>query len=108
MNRHLQQREWDKAAGLVAAVYGADLSQRADASVLSLLQDVLDEVRLAAEGGDWKEAELKQLEVYTLFDPDIEQHLMPRAGPRVEDGGGFLGRQRGKSPPGTHPGRSRP
>ncbi|MEW9613552.1 FTR1 family protein [Shinella sp. S4-D37] len=68
-----------EAAGLVAAAYGSDLSQGGYAAALSLLPDILDEVRLAAEGGDWEEAELKRLEAYALFDPDIEQRLMPRA-----------------------------
>lgn len=68
-----------EAAELVAAAYGTDLSQGGYAAALSLLPDILDEVRLAAEGGDWEEAELKRLEAYALFDPDIEQRLMPRA-----------------------------
>lgn len=68
-----------EAAGLVAAAYGTDLPQGGYAAALSLLPDILDEMRLAAEGGDWEEAELKRLEAYALFDPDIEQRLMPRA-----------------------------
>jgi high-affinity iron transporter len=68
-----------EAGALVAAAYGADLSQGGYAAALSLLPDVLDEMRLAAEAGDWEEAELKRLEAYALFDPDIEQRLMPRA-----------------------------
>jgi high-affinity iron transporter len=46
---------------------------------LGMLPDLFDEILLVAEPGDWEEAELKRLEAYALFDPDIEQRLMPRA-----------------------------
>lgn len=44
-----------------------------------MLPDLFDEILLVAQAGDWEEAELKRLEAYALFDPDIEQRLMPRA-----------------------------
>lgn len=44
-----------------------------------LLPEALDQIPVLAEKGDWEGAELKRLEAYAFFDPDIEQHLMPRA-----------------------------
>ncbi|ANH07781.1 FTR1 family protein [Shinella sp. HZN7] len=69
----------EEAEAHIAVVYGADLSKGSYGAALSLLPDILDEVLLAGEAGDWEEAELKRLEAYALFDPDIEQRLMPRA-----------------------------
>ena len=68
-----------EAGALVAAAYGTDLSKGGYGAALSLLPDVLDEMLAASAAGDWEEAELKRLEAYALFDPDIEQRLMPRA-----------------------------
>lgn len=39
----------------------------------------LEELPLLAHAGDWEAAELKRLEAYSWFDPDIEQRLVPRA-----------------------------
>lgn len=69
----------EEAEALVTTVYGADLSKGVDGAALSLLPDILDEVLLAGNAGNWEAAELKRLEAYALFDPDIEQRLMPRA-----------------------------
>lgn len=69
----------DEARALVATVYGASLTQGGYRAALSLLPDILDEIVLLAGAGDWEQAELKRLEAYSLFDPDIEQRLMPRA-----------------------------
>lgn len=64
---------------LVASVYGKDLTGGGHVAALALLPDIFDEILLVAQAGDWEEAELKRLEAYALFDPDIEQRLMPRA-----------------------------
>lgn len=69
----------EEAGTLLAETYGADLSKGGDGAALSLLPDILDEILLAGGAGDWQEAELKRLEAYALFDPDVEQRLMPRA-----------------------------
>jgi high-affinity iron transporter len=69
----------EEARGLVAAAYGTDLSKGGYGAALSLLPDVLDEMLAASAAENWEDAELKRLEAYALFDPDIEQRLMPRA-----------------------------
>ncbi len=69
----------EEAQALVAAVYGDKLAAGGYQAALSLLPDIFDEILLASRAGDWEEAELKRLEAYALFDPDIEQRLMPRA-----------------------------
>lgn len=68
-----------EAVALVGTVYGAASIEAGPAAALSLLPDVLDELLATARAGDWENAELKRLEAYALFDPDIEQRLMPRA-----------------------------
>lgn len=45
---------------------------------LQLLPSVLDEVLLRVQQGDYAGAELKRMEGYAFFDPDIEQRLVPR------------------------------
>ncbi|WP_374649816.1 FTR1 family protein [Dongia sp.] len=69
----------EEAQSLIASAYGTDLAQGGYKTALSLLPDILDEVLLVAQAGDWPEADLKRLEAYALFDPDIEQRLMPRS-----------------------------
>ena len=69
----------DEAGSLLADLYGTKLNQGGHEAALSLLPDILNEVLLVSQAGDWEEAELKRLEAYALFDPDIEQRLMPRA-----------------------------
>jgi high-affinity iron transporter len=68
----------EEAARIIADVYGAS-SEGGYKLSLSMLPDLFDEILLVAQAGDWEEAELKRLEAYALFDPDIEQRLMPRA-----------------------------
>lgn len=69
----------DEAQALVVELYGTTLAQGGYEAALSLLPDLFDEILLVSQAGDWEEAELKRLEAYALFDPDIEQRLMPRA-----------------------------
>lgn len=69
----------DEARMLVASVYGTILAQGGYKAALAQLPDIFDEILLLAGAGDWEQAELKRLEAYSLFDPDIEQRLMPRA-----------------------------
>lgn len=69
----------DEARSLIASAYGTTLAQGGYRASLSLLPDIFDEMLLLAGAGDWEQAELKRLEAYALFDPDIEQRLMPRA-----------------------------
>lgn len=68
-----------EAVALVSQTYKVDTSQGGHQLALSMLPDIFDEILLVAQAGDWEEAELKRLEAYALFDPDIEQRLMPRA-----------------------------
>lgn len=69
----------DEGQALLTQVYGQELLHSDRNAALSLLPEVLDELAAAANSGDWANAELKRLEAYALFDPDIEQRLMPRA-----------------------------
>lgn len=57
---------------LIESVYGAEQGAGGHEAALSLLPDILDELLLVAQAGDWEEAEFKRLEAYALFDPDIE------------------------------------
>lgn len=69
----------DEGLALLAQVYGQELLQSDHGAALTLLPEVLSELANAVSSGDWAAAELKRLEAYALFDPDIEQRLMPRA-----------------------------
>ncbi|WP_278360290.1 FTR1 family iron permease [Thalassospira xiamenensis] len=64
---------------VIASVYGNDTAQSGYQAALLLLPDLFDEILLVAQAGDWAEAELKRLEAYAFFDPDIEQRLVPRS-----------------------------
>lgn len=44
-----------------------------------ILPGILDELLMLAGAGDYPAAELKRLDAYAFFDPDIEQRLFPRA-----------------------------
>lgn len=76
-----EERIWslsEEAQQAILDIYGASTEGGYKLS-LSMLPDLFDEIALVAQAGDWQEAELKRLEAYALFDPDIEQRLMPRA-----------------------------
>lgn len=75
-----EERVWslsEEARQAIREVYGPSTEGGYKVS-LSMLPDLFDELLLVAQAGDWEEAELKRLEAYALFDPDIEQRLMPR------------------------------
>ena len=59
--------------------FGAEVAQGGYEAALDALPAALDELALMARSGDWQGAELKRLEAYSWFDPDIEQQLVPRA-----------------------------
>jgi high-affinity iron transporter len=44
-----------------------------------MLPAIMDEIVMLVGAGDYPGAELKRLEAYSFFDPDIEQRLLPRA-----------------------------
>lgn len=80
-NKDDEEHIWslsEEAKQVVSDAYGASTEGGYKLS-LSMLPDLFDEIQLVAQAGDWEEAELKRLEAYALFDPDIEQRLMPRA-----------------------------
>lgn len=80
-NKGDEERIWslaEAAKQAISDVYGVTTEGGYKLS-LSMLPDLFDEILLVAQAGDWEEAELKRLEAYALFDPDIEQRLMPRA-----------------------------
>ncbi|WP_336084050.1 FTR1 family iron permease [Thalassospira sp. CH_XMU1448-2] len=64
---------------IIADTYGSDTANGGYKASLLLLPDLFDEILLVAQAGDWAEAELKRLEAYAFFDPDIEQRLVPRS-----------------------------
>jgi len=68
-----------KAAQIVKTAFALDDSGPDYRTALQVLPEVLDELRQAVSKGDFDRAEMKRLEAYAFFDPDIEQYLMPRA-----------------------------
>lgn len=68
-----------EALALIDATFGAEVTQGGYQAALDALPAALDELALMARSGDWAGAELKRLEAYSWFDPDIEQRLVPRA-----------------------------
>ncbi|WP_413875780.1 FTR1 family protein [Albidovulum sp.] len=68
-----------EALGLIDATFGADAAEGGYAVAVDALPATLDELLMMARAGDWPGAEMKRLEAYSWFDPDIEQRLVPRA-----------------------------
>lgn len=68
-----------EALALIDASFGAEVAAGGFAAALDAALAALDELVLMAGQGDWAGAELKRLEAYSWFDPDIEQRLVPRA-----------------------------
>lgn len=73
------RRLTDEALTLIDRTFGAETAQGGYELAIETLPAVLDEMLLMARSGDWEEAEMKRLEAYSWFDPDIEQRLIPRA-----------------------------
>lgn len=69
----------NEALALIDGAFGAEVAAGGYAAAVDALPAALDELALVAGSGDWAEAELKRLEAYAWFDPDIEQRLVPRA-----------------------------
>ena len=67
------------ALAQIDAAFGTGAQDGGVAVAFDALDAALEELRLIAHAGDWDEAELKRLEAYSWFDPDIEQRLVPRA-----------------------------
>ena len=68
-----------EALGLIDASFGEEVAQGGYAAAVDALPAALDELLMIARAGDWPGAEMKRLEAYSWFDPDIEQRLVPRA-----------------------------
>ena len=68
-----------EAIGLISAALGVDAGGRDHVTAFRVLPEVLDEIVQLARGGDYPAADVKRLEAYSYFDPDIEQRLMPRS-----------------------------
>lgn len=68
-----------EALAEIDRAFGAEVAAGGFAAALDALPAALDELALMAQSGDWTGAELKRLEAYSWFDPDIEQRLVPRA-----------------------------
>lgn len=68
-----------EALAEIDKVFGAEVVAGGFAAALDALPAALDELALMARSDDWAGAELKRLEAYSWFDPDIEQRLVPRA-----------------------------
>lgn len=70
----------DEALILIDGLFGTgDDSESGYATAVEMLPDTLDELAMMVSAGDWAEAEMRRLEAYSWFDPDIEQRLVPRA-----------------------------
>lgn len=67
------------ALTLIDSSFGAEVAAGGYAAAVDAIPAALDELQLMAQAGDWQGAELKRLEAYSWFDPDIEQQLVPRA-----------------------------
>ena len=68
-----------ESLSIIDMVFGAEVTTGGYAAAVDALPAALDELQLMAQAGDWQGAELKRLEAYSWFDPDIEQQLVPRA-----------------------------
>lgn len=69
----------EEATATVTRVFGISAESSGHKVALDMLPTILDEIVLLAGHGDYPGAELKRQEAYAFFDPDIEQHLMPRS-----------------------------
>ncbi|WP_323010276.1 FTR1 family iron permease [Paracoccus sp. (in: a-proteobacteria)] len=68
-----------EALGVIDRLFGEEVASGGYAAAVDALPAALDELVLMVGQGDWEGAELKRLEAYSWFDPDIEQRLVPRA-----------------------------
>lgn len=68
-----------EALSLIDDSFGADVTAGGVAVAFDALAATLNVLGLMAQAGDWAGAEMKRLEAYSWFDPDIEQRLVPRA-----------------------------
>ena len=68
-----------EALSLIDASFGAAVEQGGYSLAVEALPAALDDLAKLAAAGDWGGAELKRLEAYAWFDPDIEQRLVPRS-----------------------------
>lgn len=68
-----------QALTLIDQTFGAEVAAGGYAAAVDALPAALDELAMMAVAGDWAGAEMKRLEAYSWFDPDIEQRLVPRA-----------------------------
>ncbi len=68
-----------EALTIIDVSFGAEVAQGGYSAAVDALPAALDELALMARAGDWADAEMKRLEAYSWFDPDIEQRLVPRA-----------------------------
>lgn len=68
-----------EALALIDAEFGASVERGGVAIAFEQAAAALGELSLMAHAGDWDGAEMKRLEAYSWFDPDIEQRLVPRA-----------------------------
>lgn len=68
-----------EGAATVSEVLGIEEGVGGYKVALQLLPSILDEMVLLADAGDYAGAELKRLEAYSWFDPDVEQRLFPRS-----------------------------
>lgn len=68
-----------EALAAIDVQFGTGKEDARAAVAFDALSAALKELRFVAQSGDWDAAELRRLEAYSWFDPDIEQHLVPRA-----------------------------
>lgn len=69
----------DISQKIVLDVFDLEASKGGHEIAFQVLPGVLDEIVMLVGAGDYPGAEMKRLEAYSYFDPDIEQRLVPRA-----------------------------
>lgn len=68
-----------QAQQIVSQVFGFEAGKGGHRVAFQMLPGILDEIVMLVRVGDYPGAELKRLEAYSYFDPDIEQRLVPRS-----------------------------
>ncbi|KOF12978.1 hypothetical protein AC244_32625 [Ensifer adhaerens] len=85
----------NEAQVLIADAYGKNLTDGGYEAALSLLPEILDEILLVVESGDWEGGGAQTAGSICAFRPGYRTtSYAARARPCFEDGGRFLGGQR--------------
>lgn len=69
----------DESEAITNKVFDIKKGEGGHKVAFQMLPAIMDEIVMLVGAGDYPGAELKRLEAYSFFDPDIEQRLVPRA-----------------------------